>query len=214
MTEHTSDTRSTSPSLEFWFEFASTYSYLSVMRIEEAAARWQVTVRWRPFLLGPIFRSMGLRTSPFLLNPAKGEYMWRDMARQCHKHGLAWQQPSAFPRSALLPLRVALVGADQPWIGDFCRRVMTLNFVEDRDIDSPDVVHEVLASLGVPAQPLIELAQSEPNKVALREQTEIAQARGVFGAPTCFVGSEMFWGDDRLDDALAWAASNGGSDVR
>lgn len=189
--------------IEIWFEFGSNYSYLSVMRIEAAAAQSELTVRWKPFLLGPIFRSLGWSTSPFVLQKAKGDYVWTDMARQCRKHGLPWQRPTVFPRSALLPLRVALVGAEQPWIGAYCRRIMTLNFAEDREIDAPRLVAEVLTELGLCAQGILEEAQSDANKLRLRRQTEAAQARGIFGAPTFFVGDEMFWGDDRLDDALA-----------
>jgi len=188
--------------LDFWFDFGSNYSYLATMRIEEAAARAGVAVRWRPFLLGPIFRSFGWETSPFVLQKAKGEYMWKDMVRECRKYGLPWVRPSRFPRAAVLPLRVALLGAGQPWIGPYCRRMMSLNFAEDRDIDSPEVVAEVLAQLGLPARELVEAAQSEANKLALRAQTEEAAARGIFGAPTFFVGDEIFWGNDRLDDAF------------
>jgi 2-hydroxychromene-2-carboxylate isomerase len=194
-----------SAEIEFWFEFGSNYSYLSVMRIEAAAARLQVPIRWKPFLLGPIFRTLGWDTSPFVLQKAKGEYVWKDMERGCRELGLPWKRPTTFPRTALLPMRVALVGAGQPWIGAYCRRIMSLNFAEDREIDAPDVVGLVLEQLGLPALQLIEEARSEPNKLKLREQTEAARDRGIFGAPTFLVGNEMFWGNDRLDDALACA---------
>src|ERR1700749_3340452 len=98
------------PAIEFWFEFASTYSYLSVMRIEVAARPYGVRVIWKPFLLGPIFRARGMETSPFLLQKEKGIYMWRDMMRQCRKYGLRWTQPSTFPRVSVLPARIALLG--------------------------------------------------------------------------------------------------------
>ncbi|MEI2677253.1 MAG: 2-hydroxychromene-2-carboxylate isomerase [Burkholderiaceae bacterium] len=195
-----------SAELEFWFEFGSNYSYLSVMRIEAAAARLQVPVRWKPFLLGPIFRTLGWDTSPFVLQKAKGEYVWKDMERACRALGVPWIRPTTFPRTALLPMRVALVGAEQPWMGAYCRRVMSLNFAEDRDIDAPDVVADVLEQLGLPARQIIDEARSEPNKLKLREQTEAARARGIFGAPTFLVGDEMYWGNDRLDDALACAS--------
>ncbi len=193
--------------IEFWFEFGSNYSYLSVMRIEAAAAQCDVTVRWKPFLLGPIFRSLGWGTSPFVLQKAKGDYVWTDMARQCRKHGLPWQRPTEFPRSSLLPARVALVGADQPWMGAYCRRIVSLNFAEDREIDDLQTVAEVLNQLQLPAQTILDAAQSDANKLRLRQQTEAAQAKGIFGAPTFFVGDEMFWGDDRLDDALVSASA-------
>jgi 2-hydroxychromene-2-carboxylate isomerase len=195
--------------IDLWFEFGSNYSYLSVMRIEEAAARAGVDVRWRPFLLGPIFRSFGWQTSPFVLQKEKGAYVWKDMERQCRKYGLPWKQPTTFPRSAVLPLRIALIAAAQPWMGAFCRRVMARNFVEDRDIDSMDAMREVLVQMGLPAQEILDEAQSEANKLRLRQQTETARERGIFGAPTFFVRDEMFWGNDRLEDALAFAGISG-----
>lgn len=197
----------TSPGrLEFWFEFASNYSYLSIMRIEAMAARHRVRIVWKPFLLGPIFQAFGMRTSPFVEQKLKGAYVQQDMARQCRKQGLpAWKPPTVFPRLSILPARLALLGAEQPWIGAFCRAVMTLNFVEDRDINTAEAISPILAALGLPAADLLERAQSEESKAALRRQTDEALRRGIFGAPMFFVGNEMFWGNDRLDDALGLA---------
>ena len=195
------------PEIEFWFEFASTYSYLSVMRIEKEANRRGVHVRWRPFLLGPIFKSLGMETSPFLLQETKGAYMWQDMARQCKKYGLAWVQPSTFPRSGLLPARIALERSEEAWIGAFCRRVMERNFVSDQDIGAAESIAAILVELDLPAAHILAAATGETTKARLRAQTEEARTRGVFGAPTFFVGDEMFWGNDRLDDALALASS-------
>jgi 2-hydroxychromene-2-carboxylate isomerase len=192
-------------SLELWFEFGSNYSYLTVMRIDDLARQHGVKIVWKPFLLGPIFKSFGWDSSPFVLQKEKGAYMWRDMARQCEKYHLPWTPPSQFPRRAVLPMRVALLGSDEPWISDFSRRLMQINFVEDRDIDTPQVVSEVLDALGLPSSDLLSSAQRDDNKLRLREQTDEARRRGVFGAPTFFVGSEMFWGNDRLEDALCFA---------
>ncbi len=195
-----------SPEVEFWFEFGSNYSYLSVMRIEDAARRNGVQTIWKPFLLGPIFRALGFETSPFVLQKEKGAYMWQDMARQCRKYGLRWTKPSTFPRLGVLPLRVALLGAEEPWIGPFCRQVMELNFVLDEDINRADRLEPILTELNLPAAHILEQAQAEPTKARLREQTEQARVKGIFGAPTFFVGTEMFWGNDRLDDALLCAS--------
>jgi len=189
--------------LDFWFDFGSNYSYLSVMRLEQEAAAHGIGIRWQPFLLGPIFRSFGWETSPFVLQKEKGDYTWKDMARQCRKHGLPWRQPTRFPRPAVLPLRIALVGATQPWMGEFCRRTMTMNFAEDRDIDSPQAMRDLLAGLGLPAHRILEEALSDANKLRLRRQTETAAEKGIFSAPTFFAGGEMFWGNDRLDEAIA-----------
>jgi len=193
-------------SLEFWFEFGSPYSYLSAMRIEALGAQYGVSIEWKPFLLGPIFRAFGWGDSPLVLQKEKGAYAMRDLERECLKYGVRWQRPTRFPRRALLPMRVAILGAREPWIGEYSRRMMQLNFADDRDIDTAEAVSEVLVSLDLAAAPIIESALSEDNKQRLREQTETAQRRGVFGAPMFFSGEEMFWGNDRLEVALNHAA--------
>src|ERR1700733_2082236 len=203
-----SDTPQPTRELELWFEFGSNYSYLSLMRIEDEARRLGVHLRWKPFLLGPIFRALGMETSPFVLQKEKGAYVWRDMVRQCRKHGLGWTQPTTFPRASVLPARVALLGAEQPWIGEFSRKVMELNFVLDEDINQPHRIAELLVAMDLPASELIDRAQAEPNKTRLRDQTEQARTRGVFGAPTFFVGTEVYWGDDRLEDALPFPSEH------
>ena len=195
--------------LDFWFEFASSYSYLSVMRIEALAARAGVTVRWRPFLLGPVFLSLGWNDSPFNIYPPKGRYMWRDLERLCARYGLALCKPSVFPRNGLLAARVALLGQDEPWIADFAKAVMCANFAEDREISHPAVIGAILSDLGLPADDLLARAASDENKAALRRQTEEAGELGVFGAPTFVVDKELFWGNDRLEMALEWALEHG-----
>ncbi|HEX7936660.1 MAG TPA: 2-hydroxychromene-2-carboxylate isomerase [Paraburkholderia sp.] len=194
--------------LEFWFDFGSNYSYLSVMRIEALAAARGVSIRWRPFLLGPIFRALGFDNSPFVLQKEKGAYVWKDMERQCRKFGIALTRPSVFPRAALLAMRVALLGDEREWIAAYCREIMQQNFVHDRDIGSLEVVSEALAKLGLPAQQIVADAQADANKLRLRQQTETAAAKGIFGAPTFIVGDEMFWGNDRLEDALDFCYSS------
>lgn len=193
------------PTLQFWFDFGSNYSYLAMMRIQALASQHQIDVDYNPFLLGPIFKSLGWETSPFVLQEKKGQYVRRDMARQCAKYGLPWHKPTTFPRRALLPLRLALVAAEQPWRPAFCRAIMHANFALDQDIDDGKSVAEVLAALQVEPDPWITLAQGESAKAALRAQSEEAARRGIFGAPTFFVGSEMYWGNDRLEDALSAA---------
>jgi 2-hydroxychromene-2-carboxylate isomerase len=198
---------SASPEIEFWFEFASNYSYLSVMRIEDEVRRLGIRIAWKPFLLGPILRTLGMENSPFVLQKEKGAYMQQDMTRQCRKYGLApWVKPTVFPRLGVLPLRIVLLGAEQPWVGAFSRKVMELNFALDQDINQSEQIAPILTGLHLPSSDILEQAQSEPIKTRLREQTDEARERGIFGAPTFFVGTEMFWGNDRLDDALAFAS--------
>jgi 2-hydroxychromene-2-carboxylate isomerase len=190
--------------LEFWFEFASTYSYPAAMRVEQAARAAGVPLAWRPFLLGPIFGSQGWNDSPFNVYPVKGRYMWRDLERVCAKHGVPLRRPSRFPRNGLLAARVALLGAGEPWGPDFVRAVYRANFAEDREISEPEVVAAVLGAVTGAAGDIIERALTAENKDRLRRQTEQAVALGIFGAPMFVSRGELFWGNDRLEDALTW----------
>jgi 2-hydroxychromene-2-carboxylate isomerase len=196
--------------MQFWFEFASTYSYPAAMRIETATAERGVDLEWRPFLLGPIFAAQGWDDSPFNIYPAKGRYMWRDLERLCTRQGLPLRRPSRFPRSGLLAARVALAGAAEPWLPSFVRAVYHANFAEDREIAERAVIAELLHELDVPAAVLLARADSELVKAALRAQTEQAQRLGIFGAPSFVVGDELFWGGDRLEHALGWAVRHAG----
>lgn len=185
--------------LEFWFEFASTYSYLAAMRVEDLARASGVQVLWRPFLLGPIFAKQGWTGSPFTLYPAKGRYMWRDMERLCKAEGLPFRRPSEFPRNGLLAARIATAADGEPWQPEFVRRVFRANFVEDRDIAD----RRLLESLS--SEEWLARAEAAETKDRLRERTLEAERRGIFGAPSFLVGDELFWGNDRLAQALAWA---------
>jgi 2-hydroxychromene-2-carboxylate isomerase len=193
------------PTVEFWFDFASTYSYPAAMRIDRLAEAAGVTVAWRPFLLGPIFAAQGWNDSPFNIYPVKGRYMWRDLERICAKANIPLQHPSRFPRNALLAARVANRSASAPWASAFCRSVFQANFAEDRDTTDPEVVCDCLDRLGLSSAALIAEAQSDAGKASLRTTVEQAQALGLFGAPSFVVAGEVFWGNDRLQDALDWA---------
>lgn len=194
----------TAPDIEFWFEFASTYSYPAAMRIEHLARDRGRRIAWRPFLLGPIFRAQGWTDSPFNLYPAKGRYMWRDMERTCSELQLPLRRPTQFPRNGLRAARVACLGATEPWGPAFVRAVYSANFAEDRDIASPEVLHECLRALVADPAAVLAAAETEEVKARLRENTERAAELGIFGAPSFIIDGELFWGNDRLGAALAW----------
>jgi 2-hydroxychromene-2-carboxylate isomerase len=193
--------------LEVWFEFASTYSYPAISRVETVARAAGVGIAWRPFLLGPVFRNQGWNDSPFNVYPVKGRYMWRDLERICADLGLPLVRPSQFPRPSLIGARVACTFQDEPWAGEFIRRVYRANFAEDRDIGDATVIASILESVGQPAARL-EAAQSAEAKTKLREQSDAAIAHDIFGAPSFRTAGELFWGNDRLDSAVAWAAAH------
>jgi len=194
------------PSLDFWFEFASTYSYPAALRIRALAGERGVALRWRPFLLGPVFKQNGWTTSPFNMYPVKGRYMWRDLSRICSAMGLPFAEPPQFPQNTILAARVALVAFDEGWGEDFAAAVYRAQFGERKNIGEPEVVPAIITSLGKDAADIMTRAQSDANKLRLREQTEEAIRLGIFGAPS-FVTSdgELFWGNDRLENALEWA---------
>ena len=193
----------------FWFEFASTYSSLSAFRIGDLAEKAGVEVVWKPFLLGPIFKAQGLETSPFLLYPEKGKYMWRDMERQFELLELEpLKLPDVFPQNSLLAARIATLGLAQTWGRDFTCAVYEAQFIHGKDISDHATLSAILSTLDQDGQAVIAAALSDAdNKARLRSATETAQSMGLFGAPSFTTSDgELFWGNDRLEEALNWQA--------
>jgi 2-hydroxychromene-2-carboxylate isomerase len=182
------------PALTFWYEFASTYSWLAAERIETLAAAAGVEVVWRPFLLGPIFAAQGWASSPFNLYPAKGRNMWRDMERHCALLGLPPVKcPDPFPQNSLLAARVAtaLPDACRP---AFSRAVYRAEFTENKSIADRAVMAQllrdhVLREHGIHADAGLAAAESPQNKAELRATTEQARSLGIYGAPSFTTGS-------------------------
>ncbi len=191
--------------VDFWYEFASTYSYPAAMRIEELAAERGVTLAWRPFLLGPLFAEQGWRDSPFNIYPAKGRYMWRDMERICAALGLPLRRPDPFPQNSLLAARVALALEGESRAA-FSRAVYRAEFAEGRPIDDPATLAAALNAIGVDPEAALARAQDGANKERLKAECALAKSLGLPGAP-CLVAEdgEVFWGNDRLEQGLDWA---------
>jgi 2-hydroxychromene-2-carboxylate isomerase len=193
--------------MQFWFDFASTYSYVAAERIADLAARAGVKVAWRPFLLGPIFtEQLGIKDSPFNVYPVRGRHMWRDLERLCEKYGIPWRRPTAFPRNGILAARVGCAAGDAPWAPAFYRAVLRANFADDRDVSDPALIEELLRAAGQDPAPLLARASSPDVKQALRDRTAEASRLGIFGAPDFWIAGELFFGQDRLEDAIAWAS--------
>ena len=191
--------------MDIWFEFSSSYSYLAVMRAEAAASKAGVTLRWRPFLLGPVFLSLGWNDSPFNIYPPKGRYMWRDMARLAEKYDIPFKMPSQFPRNGLLACRVAHLGQDEDWAGRFSRAAMAREFCRRprHRRARGDCRHPQRSRFA--RRKLTGARRVAREQGSLRAQVEEAGELGLFGAPNFIVDGELFWGNDRLEDALAWA---------
>jgi 2-hydroxychromene-2-carboxylate isomerase len=193
------------PVVDFFYEFASTYSYVAAMRVASLAEADGITVRWRPFLLGPIFKAQGWDTSPFNLYPAKGRYMVRDCERLCAELGLTFRLPQPFPQNSLLAARVALTALEQGWGEAFSREVYLAQFAQGREIAVPGVISAIVTALGHDATATLARAQTDEIKAKLRATTDEAQRLGIFGAPSFVADGELYWGNDRLEQALAAA---------
>lgn len=198
------------PRLQFWYDFASHYSWIAARRVEGAARAAGVALTWRPFLLGPIFAANGWNDSPFNVYPAKGAYAWRDVARLANGLGLALTRPQPFPQNSLQAARVALSLPDVV-LPDFTTALFAAEFEQGRGL-SEGAIRQALAHARVDADATLAAAVTPGTKQALRVQTEAAIAAGIFGAPA-FVASdgELFWGNDRLEQALAWEVALGAS---
>lgn len=197
--------------LEIWFEFASTYSYLTVSRAEALLKSRNVDFRWKPFLLGPIFREKGMDNSPFVLDPIKGAHMWRDLERRTQRYGLPFVRPPIFPMNGLRAARITTAALTEPWCGSFIREVFTAQFARGEDISNEAVLADALQRSGADPDHWFERMHDASVKASLREATEQARRNGIFGAPSFTVGEELFWGDDRLEDAIDWVLGSNGS---
>ena len=197
------------PALTFWFDFASTYAYLTAMRIEACASRAGVAVRYRPFLLGPIFAAQGWSTSPFNLYPAKGRYMVRDISRIAASRGLAFRLPEPFPAHSVAAARAALVADDAGRAAPFVQTIFKAEFGEGADIADARTIADVARSAGLDPAAVAEGSADPAIKLRLRQFTAQAQQIGIFGAPMFETDDgELFWGDDRLEQALEWAVAH------
>ena len=193
-------------SAEFWCEFASTYSYPAALRVSSLAEERGVSIAWRPFLLGPIFAAQGWRDSPFNIYPAKGRYMWRDLERTCDAMGVPFKRPEPFPQTSLLAARVVLaLEGDQR--ANFSRHVYIAEFGQGLPIADRATLAALLAKFGADLEATMLRAESEANKALLKAECARAAQIGVIGAP-CLVteDGEVFWGNDRLEQGLDWAA--------
>ena len=194
--------------LQFWFELASTYSYPAAMRIQAVAQAHNVDIEWNAFLLGPIFQAQGWNDSPFNIYPAKGRYMWRDMERLCESFAIPFRRPSVFPRNSVLAARIVTQFEGATWIPGFVKAVYQANFVADRDIADRAVIADCLRQTDIDVEPVISAAMNRDSKARFRAQTERAVQQHIFGAPSFVSNGELFWGNDRLEQAVRWHAQH------
>jgi 2-hydroxychromene-2-carboxylate isomerase len=199
----------TGPSVAFWYEFSSPYSFLAAERVGLLARDRGVTVAWKPFLLGAIFREQG--PTPNLRSPQRAAYMWRDCERWCDRLGLPFTVPDPFPQSGLFASRVALAVPDDIRPA-FTTAVYRAFFCAGQRLDDEAMVAEALRQTEVDCEMAVAAAATDLVKHALRRQTDEAKDKGIFGAPMVETSDgEFFWGNDRLEEALDWAVEREGA---
>lgn len=195
--------------LDFFFFYGSTYTYLTVMRIEEAAARAGVEVRWRPFNVREIMLEQD--NIPFRGKPVKMRYMWRDIERRAGRYGIPFTRIPTYPVDPEnLANRVGIVSAMEGWCPQYTKAAYRAWFLEDKPPGDPEHLASILAALGRDPVAVVSRADSQEIQARYDAETDAARSTGIFGSPTFVVGDEIFWGDDRLEDALEWCRSRPG----
>lgn len=189
--------------IDFWFTMASTYTYLTVMRLTDVEQSSGVTFRWRPFYLRNILREM--KYIPFADKPAKQAYMWRDVERRAAMYGIQARVPVPYPiEDGGLANRIASLGMEEGWGRDFIRASYDRWFTRGESNGCEPNVSASLRSIGQDPDRVTELANGDARNQFVESETCIAKELGIFGSPTFAVDKELFWGDDRLEDAMCW----------
>ncbi len=190
--------------LDFWYSIGSTYSYLTVMRLPDLAQRRGCDVRWRPFNVRHVMTVQN--NIPFRDKPAKAAYMWRDIARRSARHGLFPQLPAPYPLPGLvLANQVAVLAAEEGWVEAYTQATYRRWFEGGDPAGEDPNLAGSLREIGQDPLRVLEAARSARIEAALADATAEAMALGIFGSPSFVVAGELFWGDDRLEDAVEWA---------
>lgn len=191
------------PTIDFFYFFGSGYAYLPVMRIDEAADRAGVAVRWRPFSVRTLMRenNIGLRNQP-----GKMRYIWRDVERRAKWHDIPFVKPPIWPTDPdELANRVAIVAFAEGWGRAYTKASFRSWYLDGQPLGEPTALGRVLSALGQDSAEVVAKANSDETRAAYAAETDAARELGIFGSPTFVADGEVFWGDDRLEEAFAWA---------
>lgn len=195
--------------IEFWFSIGSTYTYLTVMRLADIARSSGAAFVWRPFSVRKIMIEQ--KNIPFSDKPVKSAYMWRDIERRAASYGLPVEVPAPYPLQEFdLANKVAILGVEEGWCENYARAAYKRWFQDGLEAGSEPNLSESLKEIGLHPEATIYRAQSDRIGHIYLAATDEARSKGVFGAPTFVVGSEVFWGDDRLEDAIDFAKQSRG----
>jgi 2-hydroxychromene-2-carboxylate isomerase len=190
--------------INFWVSIGSTYSYLAVMRLKSVEAATGVSFRWRPFSVRAIMIEQ--KNIPFVGKPVKMAYMWRDIERRAQSYGFAPKLPAPYPVGEFdLANRIAVLAESEGWCAPYARAAYEAWFHDGQEPGSEPGLSRALREAGQDKDRILERARSEEIGARYLAATEEAKALGVFGSPSFVVNGEVFWGDDRIDDAIRWS---------
>ena len=195
--------------IDFWFEFSSPYGYIASQLADDLEKRMGRPMKWRPMLLGPIFKVTG--QAPLTEIPLKGPYSKRDFLRSARMHGVAYRQPSKFPIGTVAAVRAFywLDDRDPAQARALAKALYKAYFADDVDIGAPATVLEIAKSLGIDAQAMAAALEDPAIKERAKKEVEGAIAAGVFGSPFFVVDGEPFWGVDRIPMLEEWVRRGG-----
>lgn len=190
--------------IDFWFSIGSTYSYLTIMRLMDVERKTKVLFNWHPFSVRSIM--MEMENIPFANKPVKARYMWRDIERRAGMYGIPVAVPAPYPLEHFdLANKVAVLGRAEGWCRDYTIATYKRWFQDGQSAGGEPNLTNSLIEIGQDPDRVVERANSPEIESAYRLSTETARELGIFGAPTFAVGEELFWGDDRLEDAISWS---------
>ena len=191
--------------IEFWYSIGSTYTYLSTQRLEEIETENEVVFEWCPFSVRS--RMIEMENVPFMAEKKRDkiDYMWRDVQRRANFYGFDAKVPAPYPLKEFdLANKVAILGKDQGWIKEYTILTYKKWFLEHLEPGSEPNLSSTLKEIGLDSDNVIKQAQTDEIEQKYLKNTEMAKNKGIFGSPTFIVENEVFWGDDRCEDAIKW----------
>ena len=191
--------------IEFWYSIGSTYTYLSTQRLGQIESQNEVKFEWMPFSVRS--RMIEMENVPFMAEKKRDkiDYMWRDVQRRANFYGFDAKIPAPYPLKEFdLANKVAIMGKDQGWIKEYTILTYKKWFLEHLEPGSEPNLSSTLEEIGLDAKNVIKQAQADDIEQKYLKNTEMAKNKGVFGSPTFIVENEVFWGDDRCEDAIKW----------
>ena len=195
--------------INFYFSIGSTYTYLTVTRILDVQKKNSVKFNWIPFSVRAIMKEMN--NTPFPKDKKnKVDYMWRDIERRAEGYGFFAKTPVPYPLSEFdLANKLAILGLKEGWGIDYVRLTYKRWFQDGKEPATQPNISEICSELNIDKEQVISKANSEEIEKEYLANTDSARKNKVFGSPSFIVNSEIFWGDDRMEDAITWSKKNG-----